>query len=83
MKKNSTYKVVLLLSLFAFWVPSSGYAQDNVIDMGEDTITSKVPKPPTDLEKIGLAGNLDKAIELKLEESFIIKITESMKKDPF
>ena len=80
---KSNFRIVLLFNILALLLSSEGYAQDTVIDMGEDTITSKVPKPPTDVEKIGLAGNLEKAIELKLEESFIIKITESMQKEPF
>ena len=79
---KSNYQLFLLFHILALLLSSTGYAQD-VVELDDDTITSKVPKPPTDVEKIGLAGNLEKAIELKLEESFIIKITESMQKEPF
>ena len=79
MKMSSIFCIIIITFCM---LPTTGYAQD-VLDMGEDTITSKVPKPPTDIERMGIVNNLEKAIELKLEESFIIKITESMQKDPF
>jgi len=72
---------VLLFGL-AFFFPSSAMAEDGVLDLEETEVKSSIPEAP-DLSSLNTLRNPDKAIEIKLEESFIPKIIESMKKNPF
>ena len=78
-------KSLTILSLILFIAPSVVHAQEPVaktIQSFEDfSIKGEIQKPNINIF-IGRM-NLDKAYELKLRESFIPKIKESMKKKPF
>ena len=76
----SKYFFLFLVIASAF--SSTAYAQDDILDLEETEVKSSIPEPP-DLSTLNTLRNPDKAIEIKLEESFIPKITESMKKNPF
>ena len=83
MSKNRMMTLALiLLGVYTTWCKPA-YAQDsNVVKQDDEVIIVRIPDPP-EVESLKTLKDLDKAIELKLEESFIIKITESMKKNPF
>ena len=78
---NSKHHIFALMLIFGLFCSFDVYAQD-VLELEDDELTSKVPPPP-EVDSFRSLTNLDKAIELKLEESFIVKITDSMKKNPF
>lgn len=73
--------IILLLAIVGLF-PATAYAQDDILELEETEVKSSIPEPP-DLSTLNTLRNPDKAIEIKLEESFIPKITESMKKNPF
>jgi len=75
-------KPLIVLFAMVACFPANAYAQDDVLDLEETEVKSSIPEPP-DLSTLNRLQNPDKAIEIKLEESFIPKITESMKKNPF
>ena len=77
--KTSRSVIILLMIVGSF--TATAYAQDDVTDFGETTIKKTIPEPPNLSSRT--LPNPGKAIEIKLEESFIPKITESMKKNPF
>ena len=81
-KKMMKSKPVILFLLTIGLFPSTAYSQDDILDLEETEVKSSIPEPP-DLSTLNTLRNPDKAIEIKLEESFIPKITESMKKNPF
>ena len=64
-------------------IPNFAYAKGKKpsIQFEEDIIKGEVQKP--DVNIFISKMNLDKAYELKLRESFIPKIKESIKKKPF
>ena len=78
--KSKTTILYFLLGFIALGWGKTVYAQE--IELEEDVLIVRIPDPP-EVEALKTLKDLDKAIELKLEESFIIKITESMKKNPF
>ena len=75
-------KPVILFLVFVGLFPATAYSQEDILDLEETEVKSSIPEPP-DLSTLNTLRNPDKAIEIKLEESFIPKITESMKKNPF
>ena len=82
MKKTMKSKPVILILAIVGLFPATAYAQEDILDLEETEVKSSIPEPP-DLSTLNTLRNPDKAIEIKLEESFIPKITESMKKNPF
>ena len=76
-----------LISCLCLWsLPLVALAQDDqtdeqMFDENVFTIEGEVQRP--DINIFIVKKNLDKAYELKLRESFIPKIKESMKKKPF
>ena len=71
--------------VFCFGIVLLGWSntvQAQELQLEEDVLIVRIPDPP-EVEALKTLKDLDKAIELKLEESFIIKITESMQKEPF
>jgi hypothetical protein len=77
--KKDLYKIIGIMLLF----PNFAYAKEKnqVIKFEDMDITGKVQKP--DVQIYISKMNLDKAYELKLKESFIPKIKDSIKKKPF
>ena len=73
----------LLVSSILMIIPNITYAKGKKpsIQFDVDVIEGEIQKP--DLPTIISKMNLDKAYELKLRESFIPKIKESIKKKPF
>ena len=59
----------------------SSPTEDDMFDENVFTIEGEIQRP--DINIFIVKKNLDKAYELKLRESFIPKIKESMKKKPF
>jgi len=82
MKKMSSYKLsiffILGLSLF---FGGDAHAED-VFELEATELKSNIPPPPN-FDLITNLGDLDKAIKIELDESFVPKIISSMKKEPF
>ena len=82
-KKKKQNKVIWLGFCLGLSILSWGEtASAQELQLEDDVLIVRIPDPP-EVEALKTLKDLDKAIELKLEESFIIKITESMKKNPF
>ncbi|MBX2800298.1 MAG: hypothetical protein KTR31_21645 [Myxococcales bacterium] len=69
------------LSAVLFWLPSSGDAQETTFDDDEFVIVGEILKP--EITVVISRENLNKAYDLKLEESFLDKIIRSVESDPF
>lgn len=82
MKKNNYIFImtILLLGMVLSYSPSA-YA-DEVFELEATELKSNIPPPPN-FDLITNLGDLDKAIKLELDESFVPKIISSMKKEPF
>ena len=81
------FRFILCLLFASLWGTKAN-AQDDSVSSEEDPFESGVFEVQGKIQvpKINipiLKKNLDKAYELKLRESFIPKIKESMKKKPF
>ena len=79
-------KFILYFIMIALFLPKAAFAQEtesmNAAQMFEDfSIKGEIQRPDVNIFIVKM--NLDKAYELKLRESFIPKIKESMKKKPF
>lgn len=78
MKTSLAFLVLSIVSMPAF---AQSKGKRPVLTFDEIDIEGEVQKP--DIKIIMSRMNLDKAYELKLKESFIPKIKESIKKKPF
>jgi len=76
-------KIIYMAPALLLMIPNFAYAKGKKpsIQFEEDIIKGEVQKP--DVNIFISKMNLDKAYELKLRESFIPKIKESIKKKPF